>query len=86
MEKGVVDGKWHLPTGERSEIYNLGRSQYFVEVDLGFKKDPDEFLQTENFVLVGQNRFIRGIYNGLNKTDIRQLIADIKSLKKVKLT
>ncbi|WP_323758095.1 hypothetical protein [Roseivirga sp.] len=41
-----------------------------------------EFLHTENFVLVDQNRHIRGIYNGLNKVAINQLIADIKTLKK----
>ena len=33
--KGVVSGKWHLVTGNRSEIYRLGRENYFVEEDLG---------------------------------------------------
>jgi protein SCO1 len=79
--KGVVEGKWHLLTGNRDEIYNLGRNQYFVEEDLGLEKDPDDFIHTENFVLVDQNRYIRGIYNGLNKTSVNQLIADINTLK-----
>jgi len=42
----------------------------------------DEFLHTENFVLVDKHRHIRGIYSGLNKTAIAQLIADIETLKK----
>ena len=80
--KGVISGKWHLLTGDRSEIYRLGRRSYFVEEDLGEEKDEDEFLHTENFVLIDQNRHIRGIYNGLNKTAVQQLIADIQLLKK----
>lgn len=79
--KGVIEGKWHLVTGSRDQIYNLGRNQYFVEEDLGIEKSNDEFLHTENFILVDKNKHIRGIYNGLNKTSIQQLIADIKTLK-----
>ncbi|MGY0391159.1 SCO family protein [Bizionia sp. KMM 8389] len=80
-EKGVDSNKWHLVTGSRSEIYNLGRNTYFVEEDLGEFKTDDDFLHTENFVLVDKNKHIRGIYNGLNKTAVNQLIADIKTLK-----
>lgn len=79
--KGVISGKWHLATGERSQIYRLGRRFYFVEEDLGYDKGEDGFLHTENFILVDANRHIRGIYNGLNKTAINQLIADIETLK-----
>ena len=71
-----------MATGARETIYDLGRNAYFVEEDLGVAKSTDEFLHTENFVLVDKNRNIRGIYNGLNKTAIAQLIADIKTLKK----
>lgn len=79
--KGVTPNKWHLVTGSRSEIYNLGRNAYFIEEDLGELKTDDDFLHTENFVLIDKNQHIRGIYNGLNKTAIQQLIADIKTLK-----
>ncbi|MEM1123353.1 MAG: SCO family protein [Bacteroidota bacterium] len=79
---GVVDDKWHLVTGEQEEIYGLGRNAYFVEENLGLEKDPDDFLHTENFVLVDSKRHIRGIYNGLNKTSVRQLIADVRTLQK----
>ncbi len=74
--------KWHLLTGDRKTIYDLGRKSYFVEEDQGIDKTVDEFLHTENFVLVDHNRHIRGIYNGLNKASVNQLIADIKTLKK----
>jgi len=80
-DKGVLSHKWNLATGTQEEIYRLGRQDYFVEESLGLDKDEDEFLHTENFVLIDKNRHIRGIYNGLNKSAIRQLIADIKLLK-----
>ena len=79
--KGVNSDKWHLVTGDRQHIYNLGRKWYFVEENLGLQKEDDDFLHTENFVLIDKNRHIRGIYNGLNAVAIKQLIADIKTLK-----
>ncbi len=81
-DKGINAKQWHLVTGDRSKIYSLGRKSYFVEEDLGIAKTDDEFLHTENFILVDKNRHIRGIYNSLNKVAVQQLIADIKTLKK----
>ena len=77
----VVDNKWHLVTGSRDEIYSLGRDHYFVESDLGEVKSIDDFLHTENFLLIDKNKHIRGIYNGLNRASMAQLITDVKALK-----
>lgn len=81
ITNGVQSGKWHLLTGDRELIYKLGRQDYFVEEDLGLEKDSDEFLHTENFVLVDKDRHIRGIYNGLNRTSVNELITDIRTLQ-----
>lgn len=81
---GVIDNKWHLTTGDKKEIYTLGRDYYFVENDLGEEKSIDDFLHTENFLLIDSRKHIRGIYNGLNRSSIAQLIVDIKALKKEK--
>lgn len=81
---GVIDDKWHLVTGDKNEIYSLGRDHYFVENDLGEEKSIDDFLHTENFLLIDKEKHIRGIYNGLNRASIAQLIIDIKALKKEK--
>ncbi len=78
---GVVNGKWHLLTGSREEIYRMGRKAYFVEEDLGTNQEPDAFLHTENFVLIDPQGYIRGIYNGLNQSSIAQLDADIRTLQ-----
>lgn len=81
LENGVGNN-WHLVTGDKKEIYDLGRKFYFVEEDLGEPKGVDDFLHTENFILIDKKKHIRGIYNGLNRASIAQLITDIKALKK----
>lgn len=82
IAKDVIDNKWHLLTGDQEHIYDLGRNHYFVEEDLGLEKAQDDFLHSENFILVDKKRHIRGIYNGLNTTAIQQIIFDIQTLKK----
>ena len=74
--------RWKLLTGNRTDIYDLGRKYYFVEEDLGVNSDSSVFLHTENFVLVDQSRHIRGIYNGLDPESMLALKNDIIELKK----
>lgn len=80
--KGINSNKWYLLTGDRDQIYTLGREDYFIEENLGLEKEIDDFLHTENFVLIDKNKNLRGIYNGLKNNEINQIIADIKTLKK----
>ena len=80
-EKNVNFNRWKLLTGNKEEIYDLGRNYYFVEEDEGIKKGNDIFLHTENFILIDKQRHIRGIYNGLDPNSIENLIKDIRILK-----
>lgn len=80
--KKVNANKWLLLTGNKEEIYNLGRKFYFVEEDQGMDRDTSDFLHTENFVLIDKNRHIRGIYNGISLASIQHLIEDIRTLEK----
>lgn len=81
QDKNVNFKRWKLLTGDKKEIYDLGRKYYFVEEDEGIKKGNDVFLHTENFILIDKQRHIRGIYNGLDPNSIKNLIRDIKILK-----
>ena len=78
---GVKSGKWHLITGERDDIYAAARNDYFANEDLGEFVSNNDFLHTENLVLVDSHRHIRGIYNGLNKVSVNHLLSDIKVLE-----
>jgi len=75
--RGIINSKWHLVTGERKQIYNLGRNSYYVEEDLGREKSPEDFLHTENFILVDKNRHIRGIYNGVHNASVRWYLTKV---------
>lgn len=81
-KKNIQYSKWKLLTGDKEEIYNLGRKFYFVEEDLGENNDSSIFLHTENFVLIDKSRIIRGIYNSLDPSSMQALVEDIKVLEK----
>lgn len=81
LQNEINSAQWHLVTGEQEELYKMGRLAYFA--DEGFGKgitDLDDFLHTENIVLVDQKRRIRGIYNGTLKLEMRRMIEDIRYL------
>ena len=78
---GIVAGKWHLLTGERSALYALAKGSYFASDDLGEEAGLQEFLHTENLLLIDRERRIRGVYNGLSRTSVEHLIDDIAVLK-----
>ncbi len=80
LEKGVIDEKWNLVTGNKKHIYNLARKSYLVAKDDG-DGGPYDMIHTENFVLVDKKRRIRGFYDGTNTEDIERLLSDLKILK-----
>ena len=81
IEKGAIDEKWHLITGDRDQIYNIARTSYFADEDFKKIKNESEFIHTENFILVDAKGRIRGVYNGTLGVDILRLKRHIKTLK-----
>jgi len=81
IEKGVIDAKWNLVTGDKEQIYNLARKSYLVAEDVE-ESEIFDMIHTENFVLIDPQRRIRGFYDGTDLTSIDQLIVDINILKK----
>jgi protein SCO1/2 len=77
----VDSKKWHLLTGDKNEIYALAKQQYFAGDSVGFYQTGNEFLHTENFILVDQKRRIRGVYNGTLVLEIDRIKEDIQTLK-----
>ncbi|MBB3837630.1 protein SCO1/2 [Runella defluvii] len=78
----VEASKWELLTGNRKDLYETARRSYFADENLGIRKGENDFLHTENFILVDKNLRIRGIYNGTLPLEIEQLVEDIKTLKR----
>jgi protein SCO1 len=77
---GVNDAKWNLLTGNKKEIYRLARKSFSIVATDG-DGGPDDFIHSENLVLVDKRGRIRGYYNGTSEKETKKLINDIKKLK-----
>ena len=80
LEKGVIDKKWNLVTGNKKHIYELARKSYLAVKDDG-DGGPFDMIHTENFVLIDKERRIRGTYDGTNKEEMEKLLQDLEVLK-----
>jgi len=78
--KGVIDGKWNVTTGRKKHIYELARKSYFAVLDEG-NGDENDFIHTEQFILVDKERRIRGFYDGTDKNEMKKLKEDVVLLK-----
>ncbi|WP_299128595.1 SCO family protein [uncultured Winogradskyella sp.] len=79
-EKGVIDRKWNLVTGDKKQIYELARKSYLAVKTQG-NGDKYDMIHTENFLLIDKKGQLRGYYDGTNPEDIEQLLTDIETLK-----
>jgi protein SCO1/2 len=90
IEKGVLDRKWNLVTGDKKDIYYIARKSYLA-VETGKPEELYDMVHTENFVLIDKKGRIRGFYDGTNldkPTDdgtknVTQLLEDIKWLSEI---
>ena len=79
-KKGVIDGKWELTTGNKKHLYELARKSYFAVLDEGDGGNQD-FIHTEQFILVDKKKQIRGFYDGTDAKEMQRIINDIEILK-----
>ena len=81
IKKGVIDGKWNITTGPKTHIYDLARKNYFAVLDEG-NGDENDFIHTEQFVLIDKERRIRGFYDGRENEDMKKIKKDLIILKR----
>ena len=77
----ITSPRWNLLTGKKTDIYRLGEKSYMVTA----QEDANEvggFVHSGAFILVDQNRHVRGIYDGTNEEDVNHLIEDMTLLLK----
>ena len=80
IQKGVIDSKWNLLTGDKKEIYELARKSYLAVKSNGDGGEHD-MIHTENFILVDPEKRIRGFYDGTDTNAMDELLSDIKVLQ-----
>ena len=73
---GADPDLWWFLTGEKSEIYTLARKSYFSCLDEGDGGFQD-FVHTENIVLVDDQGRLRGFYDGTDSKAMSQLFSDL---------
>ena len=77
-------GKWFFLTGNKESIYKLARKSFFLLKPAEAKNQGDvgsDFIHTNNFVLIDENKQIRGYYDGTNRNEVDELIEDIAILQ-----
>lgn len=79
-EKRSVYPFWKFITADKESLYRQAREGYFLDAQENYGGEED-FIHTQNFVLVDKNGNLRGYYDGTDSADIKRLIIDIKLLK-----
>ena len=79
QKHGANSDLWWFLTGEKKEIYKLARRSYFSCLDEGDGGFQD-FVHTENIVLVDGKGRLRGFYDGTDSKAMSQLFSDLEFL------
>jgi protein SCO1/2 len=78
----VTADKWHFVTGIKDSIYAMAE-RYMVSASED-KSAPGGFIHSGAFILIDENKRIRGYYDGTQTNDVDSLIQDIGTLLKEK--
>lgn len=76
-----VKGNWDLITGDKKQLYALARKSFLIVATDG-DGGPEDFIHSEQLVLIDTKNRIRGFYTGTDEASANQLIKDIQKLEK----
>ncbi|MEP7255769.1 MAG: SCO family protein [Ferruginibacter sp.] len=78
---------WNFVTGDKTSLYKMARQSYKIDNNKpdSAQSMADQFIHTQFFALVDNQRRLRGIYDGLNEDEMQKLFKDIKGLLKEKV-
>jgi protein SCO1/2 len=68
---GVNHDRWWFLTGDRKDIYNFARKELRVSMEEG-TGGMDDFIHTEKIVVIDEERYIRGYFNGLDTAELKR--------------
>jgi protein SCO1/2 len=78
---GANSKNWWFVTGSKEALYKAARESYMLDDPKNNSKNIDEqFLHTQFFTLVDPIGRVRGVYDGIKKDEVEQLIHDITEL------
>lgn len=76
----VDDNQWKFLTGRKSTIYHLARDSYKAVIQE--VPDTTDFIHSEKIMLVDKDFHVRGIYDGMNFSEVMNMITDARFLLK----
>ncbi|MGV3538449.1 MAG: SCO family protein [Rufibacter sp.] len=76
---GVSSKTWHFLTGPKDSILGIAQNHYFTSA-LEDKSVPGGFEHSGAFLLVDENRHLRGHYDGTNEAEVDKLLKDMDVL------
>jgi protein SCO1/2 len=84
----TTNPNWNFVTGDKASLYKMARQSYKIDNNKPDSSQTiaDQFIHTQFFALVDNQRRVRGIYDGLNEEEMQKLFKDIKGLLKEKIT
>lgn len=75
--------KWYFVTGSKDSLYKMARQSYSLDNDKNHPQNiDDQFIHTQFFALVDQEKRVRGIYDGLKMDEVSRMEKDIAGLLK----
>lgn len=78
---GASSNNWWFVTGSKESLYKTARESYLLDDPKNSSININEqFLHTQFFTLVDRQGRVRGIYDGIKKDEVKQLLIDIKEL------
>ena len=75
----VSSVKWHFVTGDKPQIYEMAQTSYYVATREN-EKAPGGYEHSGAFILVDDQKRIRGVYDGTDVEAVDKLIRDINTL------
>lgn len=76
---GAKADQWYFLLGKKEDVYQLAEKNYLVSVSEN-KEAPGGYVHQGWLVLVDKKGRVRGAYDGTDKKQVDQLIADVKVL------
>lgn len=73
---GVNHDHWWFLTGDKKAIYDFARNELKLTTGPG-DGGAEDFIHPQVFILLDRDRYVRGIYNGLDEKEIRKCADDI---------
>lgn len=78
---GADVSDWWFLTGTKASLYKSARESYILDSqDNSTKNISDQFIHTQFFALVDRTGRVRGIYDGLKKEEVEQMVQDTRNL------